>query len=287
MGKELILQVILNGLLISFTYVLVALGFTYVFSILRVVTFAHGEIYMLGAYLTWVIVNLLGGKYFCSLLIATVVVFVFGLILFKLFWNPILDNPMACLVMSLGLLYIFQGGITKIFGERDLTLPIHFSGVVDISGAYISIERIVIIIASFALVTMVHFFLRDNKVGQAMRAVASNSEVAALQGINVRLIQMYGFGIACAVAGVAGGLMANISSIYPTMGINPLFKSMAIVILGGLGSIPGVFAASFIIGFIDSFGLTLIGQWANLLSLVIIILILLIRPKGLLGHEGE
>ncbi len=279
-------QLVVNAIVLSSIYILVALGITYIFSILRVISFAHGEIYMLGAYVTWLLVAWTGMNYIISLVIAIVVIFLFGLALERVFWHPILDKPMACLIMSLGLLLILQGGAASIFGEREKVIATQFPGVLNMAGVYLSVERIVIIVVAIVLVLGVLFFLRNHKQGQAMRAVTANPEAAALQGIQVRRMQMLGFGIGCALAAAAGGLMANIFSITPTMGLAPLFKAFIVLILGGLGSIPGVIAGGFIIGFIDAFGLTLIGRAAGLLGFAIFILVLLIRPRGLMGHEA-
>ncbi len=286
MSPQLAGQLIVNAIVLSSIYILVALGITYIFSILRVVSFAHGEIYMLGAYVTWLVVAWTGMNYIISLVIAIVVVFLFGLALERVFWHPIIKNPMACMIMSLGLLLILQGSVATIFGEREKSLSTQFPGVLNMAGVYLSVERIVIIVIAIVLVLGVLFFLRYHKQGQAMRAITANPEVAALQGIRVHRMQMLGFGIGCALAAAAGGLMANIFSLTPTMGLAPLFKAFIVLILGGLGSIPGVIVGGFIIGFVDAFGLTLIGRVAGLLGFAIFILMLLIRPRGLMGYEA-
>jgi len=278
-------QVIVNGVVLSLMYILLALGIGCVFSILRVISFAHGEMYMLGAYVTWMLVTWAGMYYLIALPLAIVVVFLLGLALERVLWHPILDNPMACLIMSLGLLFILEGGAASIFGEKSKSLATQFPGVLDMAGVYLSVERLVMVGISVVIVLGVLFFLRNHKQGQAMRAVTDNPEVAALQGIPVSRIQMIGFGITCALAAAGGGLVASVLTISPTMGLAPLFKAFIVVVLGGLGSIPGVIVAGFVMGFIDAIGLTLIGRIASLLGFVIFVLVLLIRPRGIMGYE--
>ena len=279
-------QVIVNGVVLSLMYILIGLGLGAVFSILRVVSFAHGVIYMFGAYVTWMLVTWVGMHYLIALPLAIVVVFLFGLALERVLWHPILDNPMACLIMSVGLLFVLEGGAATIFGEREKSLDTQFPGVLDMGGVYLSVERLVMVGISAVIVLGVLLFLRNHKQGQAMRAVTDNPEVAALQGIPVRRVQMIGFGITCALAAAGGGLVATIFTLSPTMGLAPLFKAFIVVVLGGLGSIPGVIVAGFIMGFIDSFGLTLLGRITSLLGFVIFVLVLLVRPKGLMGYEA-
>ncbi len=279
-------QAFVNGVVLSLMYILLALGIGCVFSILRVISFAHGSIYMLGAYVTWMLVTWAGMYYLIALLLAIVAAFLFGLALERVLWHPILNTPVACLIMSLGLLFILEGTAATIFGEREKSLATQFPGVLELAGVYLSVERLVLVGISVVIVLGVLFFLRNHKQGQAMRAVTDSPEVAALQGIPVRRVQMIGFGITTALAGAGGGLVATIFSLSPTMGLAPLFKAFIVVVLGGLGSIPGVIVAGFVMGFIDSFGLTLIGRIASLLGFVIFILVLLIRPRGVMGYEA-
>lgn len=278
-------QIVVNGVVLSFMYILMALGIGCVFSVLRVISFAHGEMYMLGAYVTWMLVTWAGMHYLIALPLAIVVVFLLGLAFERMLWHPILDNPMACLIMSLGLLFVLQGSAATIFGEREKSLPTQFPGVLDLAGVYLSVERLAMVGISVVIVLGVLFFLRNHKQGQAMRAVIDNPEVAALQGIPVHRIRMIGFGITCALAAAGGGLIATIFSLTPTMGLAPLFKAFIVVVLGGLGSIPGVIVAGFVMGFIDAVGLTLIGRIASLLGFVIFVLVLLVRPRGIMGYE--
>lgn len=279
-------QIVVNGVVLSFMYILMALGIGCVFSVLRVISFAHGEMYMLGAYVTWMLVTWAGMHYLIALPLAIVVVFLLGLAFERMLWHPILDNPMACLIMSLGLLFVLQGSAATIFGEREKSLPTQFPGILEVAGVYLSVERLAMVGISVVIVLGVLFFLRNHKQGQAMRAVIDNPEVAALQGIPVHRIQMIGFGITCALAAAGGGLIATIFSLTPTMGLAPLFKAFIVVVLGGLGSIPGVIVAGFVMGFIDAVGLTLIGRIASLLGFVIFVLVLLIRPRGIMGYEA-
>jgi branched-chain amino acid transport system permease protein len=286
MTVESIVQIAINGVMLSLMYILVSLGLSYIFSMLRIITFAHGEIYMLGSYFTYIFAVQMGLNYFIALVLAIAVMFLIGMGLERVLWHPILDKHMPCLILSLGISLVLSGSVALILGEREKGIPTVFTGVINISGVVFSVERLVMVFASIVLIFGVLYFFRNHKLGQAMRAIALDPETAALQGIPVGRLQTVGFGIGCALAATAGGLMAPIFSIFPTMGLGVMVKAFIVVILGGLGSISGVIIGGFIIGFLDSFSLTLVGNIGNMFGFILFILVLLIRPKGIMGYEA-
>lgn len=280
-----IVQVTVNGIALAMMYILVAMGLSVIFSMLRMITFAHGEIFMLGGYLTWVFVTYAGLSYFTALCFATVAMFVVGVILQRLLWQPMINDPIRCLIMSLSLALIIQGGVGIIFGATDKGIPIPFSGVITIMNVNLSVERLFMIACCFLILIATIVFFRVSTVGLAMRAVALDPTVAALQGVPVTRIQQFGFGLGCALAGFAGGLIGTVFSLTPSMGLTPIIKAFVVVVLGGLGSIPGTILAGFIIGMLDSFAVTFFGSIGNLAAFIIFIVVLLFRPQGLMGFK--
>jgi branched-chain amino acid transport system permease protein len=279
-------QITINGIVLSSMYILVAMGLSVIFSMLRIVTFAHGEMYMLGAYFTWLFSMYMGVHYILSLVLAIVVMFLIGMVLERTLWHPMINDHMRCLVMSLGLCLVLQGIAAAIFGAREKGMRSIFPGVLRVYGISFSNERLAVVIGSLILVLGMLLFFKKTKMGMAMRAVALDPEVSALQGIPVNRIQRIGFGMGCALAAAAGGQIGAIFSIIPTMGLVPILKAFVVVILGGLGSIPGVIAGGFIVGMLDSFSITLVGSVGNMFSFLLFLLVLIIRPQGLMGYEA-
>lgn len=279
------IQITVNGLVLSFMYIFIAVGLSVIFSMLRIVTFAHGEMYMLGAYFTWLFCTQLGFPYIVAVGLAVAVMFIVGIGLERTLWQPMINDHLRCLIMSLGLCLILQGGAGAIFGAMDKGILSIFRGVFRIYGISLSVERIALVGVSLLVLCGMLLFFKMNKVGLAMRAVALDPAVASLQGIPVDKIQRLGFGMGCALAAFAGGLNGAMFSITPTMGLTPIVKAFVVVILGGLGSIPGAVIAGLIIGMLDSFSVTLFGSIGNMFAFIIFVIFLLVRPRGIMGYE--
>jgi branched-chain amino acid transport system permease protein len=252
---------------------------------LRIITFVHGEMYMLGGYFTWLFARQVGLPFFAALFIAMGLMFVIGMGLEKVLWHPMIDDPLRCLIMSLALALVLQGAVGAILGATDKGIQSPFEGVFSVMGVRLSTERIIMVISCVAMLLLVLIFFKKHKIGLAMQAVALDPLVSALQGIPVEKIQRIGFGFGCALAGFAGGLIGTIFSINPIMGLTPIIKAFVVVVLGGLGSIPGTIFAGLIIGMLDSFSTTFFGSLGNIFAFVIFIIVLLVRPRGLLGYE--
>jgi branched-chain amino acid transport system permease protein len=275
----------MNGLVLGMIYIFVALGLSVIFSMLRLITFAHGEMFMLGGFATWLLVNSFGLPYYVGLILAVVVMFFIGALFQRTLWQPLLKDPMRCLIMSLALSGVLIGLTNIIFGPMDKSVKSPITGVMQLGEVYLSNERIAIVGSCLLMLIIVLIFFQKHRVGIAMRAVSLDPVAASLQGIDVKKLQMIGFGFGCALAAFAGGLIGTVFTIHPTMGATPILKAFVVVVLGGLGSIPGSIVAGLIIGSLDSIATTYFGSIGNVAAYIVFISVLLFRPRGLMGYE--
>lgn len=280
------IQICLNGLTMSLTYILIALGFSLIFGVARIFNFAHGELYMLGG---WGVVILFGGlglNYGLSLLITMVSIGIIGIGIDKFFFKPFRGQVTAPLVVALGLQLLIAAIALIVFGEKDVSIPSPFSGMTEIGASRISNERIAVILISAVLLVAVYVFTRSTKLGLAMRAVPQNMEGALLQGVNIDRISYIAFFIGALLAAAAGGLLAPILYVNVFQGPWAVFKAIIVVALGGIASIGGTCAAGLIIGFAEVFSYHYLGSAVSeIAGFFLIIIILLVRPRGLFGRE--
>ena len=291
MTSQLFFQSLVNGLTLSAIYILVALGLTLLFSIIHVLNFAHGELLMLGAYLFYYFLglNLFRGvllNFIPGLILGMVVIGFLGVGIERVFFRPIRGKVVQGLILSMGLSMFIQGSSLWGFGAADKAVPRVFHGVISFGTVSLSVERLMVILISAALVIGLHVFVTYTKAGSAMRAIEQNPEGAALQGISADFTNALAFFIAAGLAATAGVLIAPMFSINPVMGEGILLKAFMIIILGGIGSVYGCIAGGLAIGFMESFVTVLIGaEVANGVGFIIIILVVLSRPKGILGYD--
>lgn len=284
-SAQTLAQAAVNALSISLIYILVSLGLTLIFSIMHMVNFAHGELYMLGGFGLFVFFGSWGIHYILGLIITMVLVTVAGLLIYRIIFRPLRLNFLAAILASLGIGLMIQNGASFLFGEKDKGVEAVVGGVINVGGVYLSWGYLVVALGGAALAIALVLFIRYTKPGRALRSVAEDRDAASLQGINVNSIDALGFAIASALAAAAGGLMSPLIAIHPYMGHMPMLKGFIVILMGGLGSIPGAILAGFILGFIESFGLQFIGYSANIIGFAIVMMLLLLRPRGLLGHE--
>jgi branched-chain amino acid transport system permease protein len=252
---------------------------------MHIINFAHGAIYMLGAFVIYYVFFQWGAPYFAAFVIAMVLLGAFGYLVERSVYRPIKGGIEPTLVALLALTTFLQAAGYPVFGQLDKHVPPVFEGTRDILGVRISVERLMIIPLAGALVVGLYLFINKTRLGGAMRAIEQDKEAAALQGVNVHMVNGLAFAIGFALAAAAGALMAPIFKLDPMMGEQPLLKAFIIIILGGLGSIPGAIIGGLMLGLIDSIVATALGaEPAFLLSFVFIILVLLFKPTGLFGH---
>jgi branched-chain amino acid transport system permease protein len=285
MTPALLVQSAVLGLSIGSIYILMALGLTLMFGMMHIINFAHGAIYMLGAFVIYYVFYQWGTPYFAAFVVAMILLGTFGYLVERGIYRPIKGGIEPTLVALLALTTFLQAAGYPVFGQLDKHVPPVFEGTRNILGVMISVERLMIIPIASALVVGLYLFINKTKMGAAMRAIEQDKEAAALQGVNVHVVNGLAFAIGFALAAASGALIAPIFKLDPMMGEQPLLKAFIIIILGGLGSIPGAILGGLMLGLIDSTVATALGaEPAFLLSFVFIILLLLLRPTGLFGH---
>jgi len=279
----------LNAIVLSLLYILMASGFSLVFGMLGIVNFAHGTLYMLGAMFVYYLMSSFGLSYFVAGVLSVCIVFVIGWVCERFLLRGVQGNVLGCIIVTLGLLLIFQSGARIIWGVRDKAVLSPAQGVTNILGAVVAFETLLPMVGAIVVMMLLYWFLIYTKLGISLRAVINNRDAAALMGINISLSYSLGFALGSAMAAVAGVLIAPLWSINATMGTAILWKTFIVVLFGGIGSIPGAIVASVILGVIDSFVTTLISSAvAHLIGFGIVIGILILRPHGIMGEaSGE
>jgi branched-chain amino acid transport system permease protein len=282
----LLAQALLNGLVIGAMYMLMAVGFTLVFGIMRVVNFAHGEFYMLGAftgfftYVYWEI------PFVACLVIAALIVGILGMLVERTLIQPFRADEMSGMIATLAISVIIQNGAVLLWGPVPRAMPDIVTGTLAIGPFSFPWSRLVVIAAAALIFVVFWIFMQRTRLGRAMRAVAQDTETALIQGIRVNYIYPLAFGVSVALAALAGALMGPVFSVSPFVGLTPMLKAFVVVILGGLGSVPGAVVGGLMLGMIESFTATTFGSLvSDILQLLLVILILLVRPAGLLGQR--
>jgi len=280
------LQQVLNGIVLGSNYALIALGLTMIFGILEVVNFAHGEIYMIGAFMTLFLTTLLGVPFLLAIPVSMAVVALLGVIIERGVFRPILGKPMINgMLLSFGLSTFLMNLALLLFKADPRKID---SGYADVNltflGLQVTLERLLVIIVAVLLVGILYLFIQKTRTGKAMRAVAQDREAAQAVGVNIARIYPITFAIGSALATAAGSLVGAIFLVSPTMGWTPVIKSFVVVILGGFGNVPGAIFASLILGLVESLGGGYVSYaYKDAYAFVLLVLAFLLKPEGLLG----
>jgi branched-chain amino acid transport system permease protein len=286
------LEILFGGLTLGAIYCVFGVGLSLVYGTGRVLNFAHGSIYMAGAYLAWVLsVGLLNLSYPYTLLILVPVMFGFGMLIERILIRPLRkhdDWQTKTMLMTLGLAFVIDNANLMMFGSHSKLLPPLVEGTVSILGVTVSMHRVMVFILAVGIVLALELFLRYTRHGQAMRAVAQDQLAANMVGINVHRVFGYTFGISVVLAGLAGVLLAPMYMVSPFGGWEPFLKAFVIVVFGGLGSTRGVLLAAFILGVMEAFVTVWVGSsWIMPIWLLTLLVVLMVRPQGLLGTVGR
>jgi branched-chain amino acid transport system permease protein len=261
-----------------------ALGLTIIFGILEVVNFAHGEVYMIGAFVTLFISTQIGIPFLPSIIIAMSVVAILGVLIEKAVFRPILGKPMINgMLLSFGLSTFLMNIALFLFKADPRRLESGYSHIqLNLWGLLITMERLLVIIVAGVLVTLLWIFIQRTKTGRAMRAVAQDREAAQLSGVSISKVYPLTFAIGCALATAAGSLMGAIFNISPNMGWSMVIKSFVVVIMGGFGSVTGAILAGLVLGLAESLGGGYISYaYKDVYVFALLMLIFLFRPEGL------
>ena len=292
MDQSVFVQTVVNGIMLGLLIILFALGLSLVFGIMRIVNFAHGELYMLGGFAMWFLRAEhdwpVFSNFAVALIISMLIVAFFGIILEKFIFRKWRGNLLPSMLVSVGLTFLIQGSVANGWGYLDKALPspTAFEGTVSALGATLSNERLFIIAISIALVVALYLFLTRTNWGGAMRATSQHAEAAVVLGIATNRASSIAMAIGCALAAAGGALAGTIFLVNPYIGSFPLLKAFVAIVLGGMGSLPGTVLGGFVIGMTESFGVTYVNSSiANIFVFAVLIAVLVVRPAGLLGRE--
>ncbi len=269
------------------TYAIVALGLTLVFGILNIPNFAHGHLYMLGAYITFFLMTLYGFSFWTALVASMVILGLIGMLIERVVYRPLQGRPhINSFISAIGALIILETSVIVLWGPQGRRIPNPYPGIVELVGITMTYQRLIVIVAAIVLIVLLQIFIKKTTPGITIEAVAQNREGAMLVGINVNWVSSLTFAISTATAAAAASLVAPIFMISPTMGALLGMKAFVIVILGGLGSIPGAILGGYILGILEAIGGGyLSAAYKDVYAFGALILILSIRPTGLFGKE--
>lgn len=280
--------IFMNGLTISAMYILVATGFALMLNIMGIFNFAHGAIYALGGYLVYGIGSSLGINNIAALLLAMVVSALLGFGLERCAWRPFSNNILGVVVISIALIFVIETTLNLLYGGSTMKVDDFVQGNLKVGFFSTSWTRVFTLGVGVVVLLALTFFITKTRAGQRMLAASQDKIGAKLQGMNINRSAAYASAIACAAAALAGGLMGSLLGLNPYMGDSPLTKAIEVVILSGFGSIGGVFFGGLIIGFLDATLQVFFNTGTSTaISMSVIILILIVRPKGLFGHEMQ
>ncbi len=286
---EIFFQQVLNGLTLGGIYSLVALGLTLVYGILHVPNFAHGAFYMVGAFLSFHLMVAWGMNYWVAMIGAALCVAALATLAERLVFHPLRNaGGLHPMIAAIGLLLFLEAGAQAIWGADFHRMPTPYGGMVEVAGVTAPVQRLLIIGAAFALMLALHLFLTRTVMGSTIVAMAQNRDGASLVGIDANRVAMLTFAISGALAAIAAALFAPINLVFPAMGNLVITKAFVIIILGGMGSVPGAIVGGLIIGFAESFGAFYIStDYKDIIAFAILVIILSFRPQGIFSKGAH
>lgn len=278
------IQHLSSGIVLGCIYTLFSLGLTLIFGIVGLVNFAHGELYMLGAFLAFFAVSVLGLNYFFSMVFAVVVMAAVGMVIERLSFRPLRGkHDTSVIVSTIGLSVLLQNLGIYIFGADPQRLTTDLTEIfVSFFGLSFSLQRILIVVVTVVLIVTLNYFSKHTKTGKAMRACAQDLTAAKIVGININRITLITCMIGTALAAIGGALVAPLYLVTPIMGIKVVTKAFAVVIIGGLGNVPGAIIGGFLVGISESIAAGMISShMRDGVAFGILILVLLFKPEGI------
>ena len=288
-----ILQYFINGISIGSVYAIIALGYTMVYGIAKMLNFAHGDVIMVGAYISYCVTNYLGMPPLVGVLVSMVVCTLLGITIEGLAYKPLRGTPsLAVLITAIGVSYFLQNAAQLIWSSNPKSFtsivsniqPFHLFGSLTITG-----EVIITVVASVVIMIGLTWFTGSTRIGKSMRAVSEDRDAAQLMGINVNRTISITFAIGSALAAIAGVLMcSSIPTLTPTTGSMPGIRAFTAAVFGGIGSIPGAMLGGILLGIIETFAKAYLStQFSDAIVFGVLIIILLVKPAGLLGKHVQ
>jgi len=284
---DLFLQTVVNATYAASYMALIAVGLVLIFGVMGVVNFAHGELYMAGAYTVVSLYAGLGAPFFVAVAAGLIFVGLLGLVMEYALFRPLRDNPLGGLIASIGFLLILQTIAVLGFGvQMEHVSPSTQDKIVFSDGVVLTYQRLYVILATVVLLSALWLFLRKSKFGWALRACAQDREAAALQGMSINHTARLAMFIGAALAGVAGALTAPLVAPTPHMGHPVIITAFIIIIVGSIGSLEGAVLAAILYAFVNTFVTTIYdGTIANIVGLLLMLIVLIVKPTGLFGAK--
>ena len=286
----MVVDIVISGLISGSMYALLAIGFSLIFGVARIVNIAHTAFYMVAAYCIYFVTHRLGLNPVIAMVAAVIVSTLLGLIVYQLFINPIREHEAAVLIGTIALAIAFQEVMLLIFSGDFLSVPSLVDGFFTLFGVKVFYQQMLTFGVVLLILAALYILLMKTRLGLAIRSTAEDREVANLMGMNESRVAMITMGVSVGLAALTGAVVVPLTIVNPFMWMEPLIIMMAVVVLGGLGSIKGSFTAAYILGFAEAMVVFLIPKGAFLkgsVALSIMILVLLIRPEGLFGISFE
>jgi branched-chain amino acid transport system permease protein len=286
-----LVEAILWGVANGCVYILLATGLNLIFGVMKLVNFAHGQLLMVGAFVAYEVTTITGLDPYASILVAMGSVALIGIVLEKFAFRKVRGTEkLNEIFISLGLIYVFQHVATLLWVENyNIQIQSPFTGLsLPLGEVLLGYDRILAIVIVIAILIGLVLLTKKTKIGLAMRATSQKSDAAMLMGININRVYTFTFAVGAALAGAAGALYGIIFNFNPAIGALPTIKAFAIIILGGLGSIPGAVVGGLLYGIAENTaGYLTQGTWEDAVAFALLIIVLVIRPTGLFGEKGE
>ena len=284
---DLLLQTIINGIVLGSVYAMVALGLTLIFGILEIPNFAHGALYMIGAYVAFFCISSMGVSYWFALVISIGALFLLGMIIERFIYRPFYNQPhISSFIVAVGLIFILENGALVLWGADFRRIAPPSSAIFNIFGITVTSQRLLVIGFAALLIIAIHLFIKKTRLGAAIEATSQNRDGAQLMGINTGLVGQSTFGLGTALAGVAAVLVAPILLISPVMGESVIAMAFVIIILGGMGSFTGAVIGGYIIGLMETMVSTFVtSYYTEALIFGVLVAVLAVKPTGLFGKE--
>ncbi len=280
------MQIIIQGLLLSGLYALIAVGFTLIFSVGRVLNLAYGAYLMLGGYAFFYVSQTLGMPKLLGVVAAVIVGVIAGLVKHRFIVKPLKGDMVPVEIATLILAVVLQAGVVLLFGDSSKILHSIIPGVVQVGTVSVPYSNVFAMIVSWIVLISLYLFIRKTHLGRAMQAVSMDQKGAAISGVNPDHVNMMVWGISGGLGALGGVFFASYTQLYPAMWVAPLIIAVAVVIVGGIGSIIGTLIVAHIIGFMEVLTTSLIApELRGVFTMALIIIVLVVSPKGLFGRE--
>ncbi|MCB2190181.1 MAG: branched-chain amino acid ABC transporter permease [Deltaproteobacteria bacterium] len=286
----MIIDIVIDGLIKGSVYALLAIGFSLVLGVARIINIAHTALYMTAAYLIYVGTKLMGVPEPVAMVASVVLTVILGVLIYNFFIKPIQEHEAAVLIATIAVAMMIQEVFLMTFGGHYLGVNPLIDGYATILGVKVTYQHLLALGLALVVLLATRLFLQNTRLGLAIRSTAQDREVANLMGMNVTRVAMGTMAVSVGMAAVTGAIVVPLVTVEPTMWMHPLIMMLAIVVLGGLGSIEGSFVGAYILGFAESMVVFMVPMGSFLkdsVALSIMILVLLIRPEGLFGVSFE